>query len=162
MWAPFSSCISQIFWGSVAALKWGYGTKGHHVFVCVYGYIFVRFLLHYSNLVYNLLEHTRKSIRLQSKHFWIPGTVVNTRHFKKPKLKEPKIWWDPDIVLHPQKHKWQQRQGQRAVGTRTVLPVPWKPGCSHVIHWIVIFLNLILELMHIYQIHCSANLKELR
>lgn len=37
----------------------------------------------------------------------------------------------------------------------------FKAGCSHVIHWIVIFKNLILDLMHVYQILCSANLKKL-
>lgn len=42
-----------------------------------------------------------------------------------------------------------------------MLSVPLKPDCSHVIHWIVIFKNLTLGLMYIYQIHCSANFKKL-
>lgn len=57
---------------------------------CLSSQIFVNLLPHYNNLVYSSLGCTTKSINLQSKHFWVPGTGRHPKS-KSKKLKEFKI-----------------------------------------------------------------------
>lgn len=67
-------------WNECTALK-------DIVLRCLSPCIFVKFLPHYSNLVCNLLESTTKSIHTQSEHFWVSGTMADSKN-TKPKLKE--------------------------------------------------------------------------